>query len=1330
MSSCGGAPSLPGVTNGYVGIGFDEYGNFSNCQYGYGGPVNGTTVPQSVVIRGSGAGGTSSADRYDYAYLSGVQLSGAPFSTTVDGVPRASARHVKISVVNQVITVLMDFGAGYQTVVNGFNLAGAAHQVALPATFKMGFSASTGAANNYHELRNLVVAQPANLSIAQTVSPATVAVGGTVTYTVTVTNDATNVVDGATFADAIPAGLTGVTWTATASGGATLGATSGAGNAVSTTANFPRGSSVTFTITGTASAAAGGAVLTNTATITPPSSITDLVSNTATTPVTVSQMSTQTALAVSPAAAVWGQPVTLTATVTAPAPGSGTPSGTITFEDGGTAIGTGALSSGVATLTTASLAVGTHALTAVYGGAAAYAGSASPAPSTTVAQAASAATASSGLDPSLVGEGVTFTATVTAAAPGAGTPTGTVTFLDGAVGIGTATLSGGVATFTTTGLAAGSHAISVSYPGDANFTSSGSAPLSQTVSQGSAAVAVTSSLSPSTYGTAVTYTARVSAVAPAAGTPTGTVTFTDGGTTLGTATLSGGAAAITSALAPAGVTTVTATYGGDLSFGAAVGTVSQAVNRAAAAVALALSPAAPVTGQAVTLTATVTGAGSTPTGAVTFTDGGTTLGTGTLDGSGKATLTTSALAVGAHALAAAYGGDADHAAASGSAALTVGKAATSLALAAAPVLGQAVTLTATLTVTAPGAGTPSGAVTFYDGGSPIGTGAISGGKATLATSTLAAGSHALTASYGGDGSFTGSASAPLPLAVGGGATTAALAVSPSPATVGQAVTLVVTVTSGGGTPPGTVLLSDGGAPLGAVTLDAAGHGTLTVSGLAAGAHALAAVYAGSGSFLQSRPAVVTLEVNPASSTTAVASSANPTTTHLEVVFTATVTTPASGAGTPTGTVTFTDGTGALGAASLDATGTATLAVRSLARGPHPITAAYGGDAGHAASSGALAETVEDAPPVAGSGSALAFGAAGPTATVAGSGAALAGIATAELWFAPDWSDPAQVSGAGCLAGLGAGATARFLACVTPARDALQITLGAAAESVAVAGGLATGAWHHLALVGLPSETLVYLDEALVATLPEPLGAGAAGMALTLGARPTAAGVDQRLVGRIDEVRLWTSIRSQAELAATAEAPLAGTEPGLAGLWRLDEGAGTFLYDASPGQSDGRLDAAPAGTWVPSDAWRWRATRVGLPVPAFLAAYDPDGDPVTLSVTAPPAGGVVTATGATLSYLPTGGFRGDDAFTYRASDGTLHDDFTVDVGVASGGSCQLAADCGGGESCVAGLCTSAHALQEVSGGCATGGAAVGIPWALALLGLARRRRRAAPAGGAR
>ena len=93
-----------------------------------------------------------------------------------------------------------------------------------------------------------------------------------------------------------------------------------------------------------------------------------------------------------------------------------------------------------------------------------------------------------------VGTSVTFTATVTASS---GTPTGTVTFLDGGSTLGTGSLVSGVATFSTSALAAGAHSITASYGGDASYSASVSSVLTETL-QAAPSVTVSISVSPAT----------------------------------------------------------------------------------------------------------------------------------------------------------------------------------------------------------------------------------------------------------------------------------------------------------------------------------------------------------------------------------------------------------------------------------------------------------------------------------------------------------------------------------------------------------------------------------------------------------------------------------------------------------------------------------------------------------------------------------------------------------------------------------------------------------------------------------------------------------------
>src|SRR5262249_60966002 len=115
-----------------------------------------------------------------------------------------------------------------------------------------------------------------------------------------------------------------------------------------------------------------------------------------------------------------GQPETLTATVTSP---GGTPTGTVTFFDGNTAISSGTLNAAGQVTVTVALGAGNHVLTAVYRGDNTFDPSTSAPVNQTVTSAAATAIAlSASTNPVRTGAPVTFTATVTAAAPGAGTP--------------------------------------------------------------------------------------------------------------------------------------------------------------------------------------------------------------------------------------------------------------------------------------------------------------------------------------------------------------------------------------------------------------------------------------------------------------------------------------------------------------------------------------------------------------------------------------------------------------------------------------------------------------------------------------------------------------------------------------------------------------------------------------------------------------------------------------------------------------------------------------------------------------------------------------------
>jgi MYXO-CTERM domain-containing protein len=233
-----------------------------------------------------------------------------------------------------------------------------------------------------------------------------------------------------------------------------------------------------------------------------------------------------------------------------------------------------------------------------------------------------------------------------------------VTFKDGSTELGTGTLDGaGVTSFTTSALSAGAHSIVTLYSGDGNFEPS-TGGWDQQVGAYAATIAVTSSANPSTFGQEVLIKATLTGEG---GTPTGTVTFKDGATTLGTGTLSdAGEAIMKNAALSVGVHSLVVEYGGDVSYASGTGSVSQTVDKAATTTSLEASTTAATFGDSVTFTATVTSAAAGIEGQVEFFDGSVSLGQVALK-DGKATLASTTLTVGGHALSARYSGNASFA---------------------------------------------------------------------------------------------------------------------------------------------------------------------------------------------------------------------------------------------------------------------------------------------------------------------------------------------------------------------------------------------------------------------------------------------------------------------------------------------------------------------------------------------------------------------------------------------------------------------------------------------------------------------------------------------
>ena len=284
---------------------------------------------------------------------------------------------------------------------------------------------------------------------------------------------------------------------------------------------------------------------------------------------TVTKSATTTILTKNTTAPIrFGQSVSFTATLALTGLGGATPTGIVTFEDGTTVLGTGTLSDGIATLSTTALPVGSNVITAAYGGDKKFRASTFRPLLQTVQQAATTTTLTKNATAAVnLGQSVTFTATLAAVSPGAGMPTGTVTFMDGTNVLGTARLTAGVATFTTTTLSLGFHpAITAVYNGSADFNASTSHRLVQTVYP-LATTLTKNTTAPVNFGQSITFTATLAVTGLGGVTPTGIVTFDDDDTTvLGTGTLSAGIATFSTTALPLGSNSITAVYGGDENF--------------------------------------------------------------------------------------------------------------------------------------------------------------------------------------------------------------------------------------------------------------------------------------------------------------------------------------------------------------------------------------------------------------------------------------------------------------------------------------------------------------------------------------------------------------------------------------------------------------------------------------------------------------------------------------------------------------------------------------------------------------------------------------------
>jgi hypothetical protein len=346
----------------------------------------------------------------------------------------------------------------------------------------------------------------------------------------------------------------------------------------------------------------------------------------------IDAISTTTSLLSSnPNPSQYGGMVALTAQVTQNS-GINTPTGTVEFKEGSLVLGTETLSSGVATLNIDTLTLGDHVLMVIYTSDSSEFGSSQSDPYTHTVQTSGTQTAlASSPTPHLLGQTIQFTATVSAQAPGGGTPSGTVTFEDttNSLPLCTAvTLINGEAPCSTSILTLGNHAISAVFtPGDSNYTTSNTSLNVEVKNETGISLSSNATNDTTNYGESVRFTAIVTVQPPGSGTPTGTVQFKNGGSNLGSPqnTVNGIATQNVSDL-PFGSHTITAEYiptSGSSFEGSTSGLLAFTVEQAATTVTLVASQTTANQGETVIFTATVNvvaPGGGTPTGSIQFSD--------------------------------------------------------------------------------------------------------------------------------------------------------------------------------------------------------------------------------------------------------------------------------------------------------------------------------------------------------------------------------------------------------------------------------------------------------------------------------------------------------------------------------------------------------------------------------------------------------------------------------------------------------------------------------------------------------------------------------------
>ncbi|WP_148292975.1 hypothetical protein [Comamonas sp. B-9] len=243
----GGSLGYCAGAGAYLGIGLDEYGNFSGpsdaissaCSNG----ANGSgPTSQSVVIRGpeDAQYPLIATSQYGPGVDTRTSLRPQPITVQVKLEPEGVGYNVTVTLIREGVSTVLHDAVPFP--------------YAPPSDVRVGFASSTGDINNTHEVRNAVLAILADLDVSKTLmTPTSAAPNSSVSYTLTYFNRSAFDLPSGTvnFEDVVPAEITNPSWTCT---GAACPSASGSGSIQAINAGvFPANGQAVFTVTGTLS---------------------------------------------------------------------------------------------------------------------------------------------------------------------------------------------------------------------------------------------------------------------------------------------------------------------------------------------------------------------------------------------------------------------------------------------------------------------------------------------------------------------------------------------------------------------------------------------------------------------------------------------------------------------------------------------------------------------------------------------------------------------------------------------------------------------------------------------------------------------------------------------------------------------------------------------------------------------------------------------------------------------------------------------------------------------------------------------------------------------